>query len=176
MREEFGTQLENGALQFVRDLPGPIDRVWRFMVDPEKRALWFAGGTTGDKVGDEFVWDFDHGKISDEPLPDKWSDLAGGMQARGRIVAIEPPRLLEVFSFEDSLTTRFELSEVGDRVRLVLTQQPPTNYEDLVSTAAGWQACLGVLLDRLSDRKPRGFWTEHESASELYRERLQLPS
>ena len=55
MREDYGTQLEDGSLRFVRDLPGPIERVWDYLVDPEKRALWFCGGTSGEKAGDPFI-------------------------------------------------------------------------------------------------------------------------
>jgi len=25
-------------------LPGPIERVWEYLTDPDKRARWFAGG------------------------------------------------------------------------------------------------------------------------------------
>ncbi len=33
-----------GEVRLLRLLPGPIERVWDFIIDPEKRARWFAGG------------------------------------------------------------------------------------------------------------------------------------
>ena len=176
MKEDFGTQLENGSLRFERILPGPVDRVWEYLVDPEKRALWFAGGTMGEKPGDEFRWDFDIDKVSHESLPEEWSHMAEGVQAHARIVAIEPPHLLVVVGIEDTQEIRFELSSTGTRVRLVLIQQPPADYAGLISTAAGWQACLGVLLDRLSGREPRGFWSERAMAEDHYRTVLSSAS
>lgn len=172
MKEDFGTQLEDGSLRFVRLLPGPIERAWSYLVDPDKRGLWFAGGTMGEKAGDEFTWDFDFDLLSEENLPERWSELSEGLQSHARIVEIEPPRLLVVVGIEDKQEIRFELRELEDQLEFVLTQQPPADFSGLVSTAAGWQACLGLLIDHLHDRKPRRFWSEHEKAEENYRERL----
>jgi uncharacterized protein YndB with AHSA1/START domain len=75
------------------------------------------------------------------------------MGADGRITAYEPPRLLEYTwnerehsrgSIVDSLV-RWELTEVGDRVRLTLTHKRLSELEAAFHSA-GWHA----FVDRLS--------------------------
>lgn len=172
MKEEFGTQLENGALRFVRDLPGPIERVWEYLVDPEKRALWFCGGETGEKPGDPFTLQFDHESLTDEPVPDSHAGLRGGMEMGARIVRIDAPNLF-VFRWEnDGRETRIELDEIDDRVRLVLVQTPPAELAQIRGMAAGWQAHLGLLIDVLAGDPRRPFWAEHATAEAHYRDVL----
>ena len=31
-------------VRLVRTLPGPIERIWDYLTDSEKRSRWFAGG------------------------------------------------------------------------------------------------------------------------------------
>ena len=168
MKEDYGTQLESGAVRFERDLPGPIERVWDYIVDPGKRATWFCGGTTGGKPGDPFVLEFDHDRISDDPLPERYAEMAGGVTMGARVVEIDPPRLF-VFSWDgEDEQTRIELEPRGDRVRLVLLQSPPAELKERVSMAAGWHAHLGLLIDRLEGVAPRRFWAEHETVEQHY--------
>ncbi|MGP1282557.1 MAG: SRPBCC family protein [Parasphingopyxis sp.] len=176
MKEEFGTQLENGALRFVRDLPGPIERVWEYLVDPEKRALWFCGGTTGSKPGDRYTMAFNHDHLSHEPLPERYADMQGGIDLDAELIEIEPPRLLVFKGVSEDHRTRIELSEQGDRVRLLLIQSPPADLAELSDIAAGWHAHLGILVDQLRGGKPRGFWTDHEEAADHYRQVLKPPA
>lgn len=173
MTEEFGTQLESGALRFARDLPGPIERVWSFLVDPEKRAQWFCGGTMGTAPGDRFVLDFDHDRISHEPVPDSYAELEGGIAMEAELLAIDPPRLLEFQWIDDARPVRIELEDRGDRVRMVLIQSPPDDFDELTGAAGGWQAHLGILADRLAGDTPRGFWSEHEQARRHYQRALR---
>ena len=35
---EYGIVTEAGAVRFERLLPGPIERVWAYLTDPDKRA------------------------------------------------------------------------------------------------------------------------------------------
>ncbi|MEM8696761.1 MAG: SRPBCC family protein [Pseudomonadota bacterium] len=170
MKEEFGTQLENGSLRFVRDLPGPIDRVWEYLVDPEKRALWFCGGETGAKPGDSFVMKFDHEGLTDEPVPDSHAGLRGGAEMGAKVITLDPPNLF-VFRWDnDGKETQIELNEADGRVRLVLIQTPPAELAQVQGMASGWQAHLGLLIDHLAGDAPRGFWSEHEEAMRHYRE------
>jgi uncharacterized protein YndB with AHSA1/START domain len=174
MREEFGTQLENGSLRFVRILPGPVERVWEYLVDPEKRALWFCGGTMGKKTGDAYVFRFRNGTLSDDKVPEKYANMDGGVETGARVVEIDPPRLL-VFSWDDDgEESRFELREHGDQVEFTLIQCPPAKFTDLVGMAAGWHAHLGILVDELAGDTHRGFWTEHLATEAHYQSALRL--
>jgi Glyoxalase/Bleomycin resistance protein/Dioxygenase superfamily len=41
---KHGVAPEVGAISFMRVLPGPIERVWAYLTEPEKREKWFASG------------------------------------------------------------------------------------------------------------------------------------
>lgn len=168
MREEYGTLLESGAMRFVRDLPGPIERVWSYLVDPDKRGTWFCGGTMGERAGDGFTLRFDHRNITDEPVPDRFAEMRKPIEMSATVVAIDPPRLLVFRWNEDGVETRIELEEAGERVRMVLLQPPPPSVAEQLSMAAGWHAHIGLLIDRLESRPPRPFWSEHAEAERHY--------
>ena len=51
LKHSLGTQTEPGTLRIERTLPAPIDRVWTYLVDPEKRRSWLAGGTMAQAPG-----------------------------------------------------------------------------------------------------------------------------
>lgn len=173
MKEQSGTLTESGAMRFVRDLPGPIERVWQYLVDPEKRAEWLCGGTMGERAGDIFVMRFDHERLSHEGLPERYAQMKGGAEFEARITAIDPPRLLAFTGVNEDDETRIELSEEGGRVRLVLVQTPSADLTQRIGTSAGWQAHLAILVDVLKGRKPRGFWTEHDEAERHYEAMLR---
>ena len=44
--KNYGKLINASTLEFERILPGPIQTVWEYLVDADKRALWFAGGAT----------------------------------------------------------------------------------------------------------------------------------
>ena len=41
---DYGELLDERTVKFERLLPGPIERVWRFLTDGERRARWLCGG------------------------------------------------------------------------------------------------------------------------------------
>ena len=49
--DEPGRFTAPGEVVFVRQLPGPIERVWAFLTEPGKRARWLAGGPMELRVG-----------------------------------------------------------------------------------------------------------------------------
>lgn len=123
----------------VRDLPGPIERVWAFLTDPKFFSRWFSDGIVADRVGGEVRFE---------------------MGAEGRITAYEPPRLLEYTWNElehsrgpivDSLV-RWELVEIGDRVRLTLTHERLSEVEAPFHIA-GWHTFLDRLSASVDDRE-----------------------
>ena len=40
----YGELIDQNTLQFKRVLPGKIERVWQYLIDPELRGKWFASG------------------------------------------------------------------------------------------------------------------------------------
>jgi len=138
--DDFGTVVDAQTVRFVRDLPGPIERVWDYLTKAELTATWLYGNEIPSTVGEEFgsSWEGE----GDEP---------GGV-IRFRVRTYDPPRVLEYDWVEVPSPTgtitdshvRFELEPIGDRVRLTLTHRalPAHAFE---SVAAGWHAHLDVL-------------------------------
>ena len=45
-----------GEIRIMRTLPGPAERIWTYLTDPEKRRRWFAGGTRGSVLSVITTW------------------------------------------------------------------------------------------------------------------------
>ena len=58
-----------GEIRILRTLPGPIERLWQYLTDPEKRSRWFAGGPMELKVGGKVELLFQHKKIAPAEVP-----------------------------------------------------------------------------------------------------------
>ncbi|MEU7678310.1 hypothetical protein AB0C42_26245, partial [Micromonospora taraxaci] len=41
---DYGMIIEPGTLRIQRLLPGPIERVWAYLTESDKRATWLASG------------------------------------------------------------------------------------------------------------------------------------
>ena len=41
--DNYATRPDEHTVQFVRILPGPIERIWAYLWDGKKRGEWFAG-------------------------------------------------------------------------------------------------------------------------------------
>lgn len=140
----FGTLLDARTIRFVRDLPGPIERVWAYLTESDLKATWIGATEIPSTVGGEstMTWEGENG----EP--------GGALTIRTRV--FDPPRVLEYDWIElhapggairDSVV-RFELAVHDDGVRLTLTHRalPVDSYTTI---AAGWHAHLDTLFAQL---------------------------
>jgi|SRR5579871_404781 len=147
MTEELATLTDRSTVVFVRSLPGPIERVWRYLTDSQLLATWFSDGTVGTRPGEPATF---------------------SMGAYGKIVTYEPPHLLEYSWNEDDSScgpvrdsiVRWELAEEGNRVRLTLTHAR-LHETTQRPHGAGWHAFLDRLEAIVSGREP-------ESLDRLY--------
>jgi uncharacterized protein YndB with AHSA1/START domain len=160
---EFGTVTAADTVRFDRLLPGPIERVWAFLTEPEKRAQWLAGGPMELRVGGKVELNFRHSELSpqSETVPERFKKYEEHT-THGRITRCEPPRLLSyTWGGEPGGASEvsFELSPQGDKVRLVLVHRRLPDRRSMVSVAGGWHTHLGILADRLGGRAPSGFWS-----------------
>jgi uncharacterized protein YndB with AHSA1/START domain len=175
--EPFGELIGPNAVRFERLLPGPIERVWSFLVDPDRRAKWLCGGDTEPHVGGLVEMHFHNASLSDQGdkgRPDKYRDMPERVQFSGTVTRFEPPHVLShTWVFEaNSSEVSYELSEVGDKVRLILTHTRLNSNEEVHSVCAGWHTHLGILMDVLEDRSPRPFWDTHTALEIDYARRL----
>lgn len=171
---EYGTVLESGAVRFERLLPGPIERVWAYLVEGEKRATWFCGGDAEPRDGGHVALFFKHSLITKEQPPEgarKMNDE--GAMMGGTITAWEPPHR---FAFnwvgmgDPDSDVEFLLSQAGDKVKLVLTHRRLATKDRMAMVSSGWHLHLDLLADQLTGREPGGFWSVHERLQAEYAE------
>jgi len=162
--EDYGVIVEPGAIRFERLVPRPIERVWAYLTESDRRGTWLASGEMEPRVGGTVELNFDHRHLSAAmaPTPERYKQVENGHRMLGRITRFEPPRLLS-YSWQEgpgpASEVSFELTPKGDAVLLVLTHHRLADRAAMIDVAGGWHAHLDVLAERLSDREPRAFWT-----------------
>ena len=68
------TMVEPGTVKMERLLPGPVERVWAYLTESDKRATWLAAGEFDLRIGGEIRLEFDNDKLpNDEPAPAKYA-------------------------------------------------------------------------------------------------------
>ncbi|HEU4647283.1 MAG TPA: SRPBCC family protein [Burkholderiales bacterium] len=154
----IATLIQPSTLRFERLLPGPIERVWAYLVESEKRAQWLAGGEFELRVGGKIELIFENDKLSEE------SRDFGTKRFEGRVTRLEPMRLLAHswdWDGKDSEVV-YELKARGKEVLLTIQHRLPADGGINRGVAGGWAAHVGILADLLEGKKPRPFWTTHE--------------
>jgi uncharacterized protein YndB with AHSA1/START domain len=170
---EYLNRISRDAVRLERLLPGPIERVWSFLTDSEKRGRWLASGNWELHAGGRIELHFAHDKLSAEPTPPKYRDMP--MNFTGKVLRCEPPRLIEFTWLESNGVTSevtFELSPRGDQVALTITHRKIANRQELLDIAGGWDVHVGILEDVFAGRTPRGFWSAHERLVDEYSRRF----
>ena len=153
---DFGTLLESGVVRFERLLPGPIERVWAYLTEPEKRARWLAGGEMELWVGGRVELRSRHADLSPvaAPTPERFAESAEGsiMHARMRIgdqvfMAFDSPPV-HAFGFTASLSlfVSCETEEEIDRLFAGLSEGGFVMMP--LSTEYGFSAKYAWLSDR----------------------------
>ena len=174
---DYGVITEAGAIRFERLLPGPIERVWEYLVDPEKRRLWLAAGPMDLRPGGnmELVWNNSELARPDETVPERYASHAGEHRMKGHVLRVEPPRLL-AHSWDEGdggdSEVVYELEERGDMVLLTLTNRRLPTRAALVGVAGGWHTHLEMLAARLEGREGPRFWDLVDRVEREYEERI----
>jgi uncharacterized protein YndB with AHSA1/START domain len=170
---DYGQLIAADTLRLERVLPGPIERVWEYLVDDEKRARWLAGGTLDARDGGAVALEFRNSKLSanDDRAPDKYARFEHEAKLSGEVLECDPPRVL-AFTWGGDSSVRFELHAQGDDVRLVLTHSRLADREDKLAVASGWHTHLGILDDVLHARAARPFWRTLTKIDAEYERRL----
>ena len=174
---EYGEILEDGALYFVRELPGGIERAWSWIAEGEKRAQWLCGGGDARRAGETIKLEFHHKDLTphDETIPEKYKELENGVSYDVEVTACEPPHRLVWWwpSPEGNNEIEIRLSEANCKVKLELFQRGEIPAEHLLGSCAGWHTHLGIMADKLNGKTPQPMWATHEAFSEEYKVRLK---
>jgi uncharacterized protein YndB with AHSA1/START domain len=176
---DYGEVIAPDAMRFERLLPGPIERVWSYLVESEKRGRWLCGGDTELEVGGRVDMHFHNAGLSDKPdipPPEKYRDMPEKVSYSGTVTACDPPRLLShTWDFEgESSEVTYELSDEGGQVRLVLTHRRIGSREEMLGVFGGWHTHLEILEDVMAGREPQPFWTRHTKFEADYEKRLSI--
>ena len=168
---DYGDVLEFGTVRFTRVLPGPLERVWNYLTDPELRGTWFASGPLEPRVGGALTLTFRHSRLAPpgETAPPKHAG-AEGFTETARITQYDPPNRLAWAWGETEVI--FELAPKGGEVLLTLTHRRLPSRDEMVNVSGGWHTHLGVLAERLRGEPLRPFWPRVEKFEREYAERI----
>ncbi len=166
---DLGIFLDFNSVRFERLLPGPIERVWDYLTNPEYLKTWLAAAKIDLKLGGVVELTFN--------TPEVPQGQKAGCAILGVISRYEPPHVLAYTWIDktsgaanegpDSIVT-FELQPRGDKVLLTLThRQLPT--EKMPSFAAGWHTHLQYLQERLKTNEPEAFLVMYDRMLAVYR-------
>lgn len=178
--QKDGEVIDANTVRFERLLPGPIERVWAYLTESEKRRKWLASGDFDLREGGKTKLFFRHVELSPKqsPAPEryrKYDEEGGGFD--GRVLRCEPPRLLTITwggdpKHESEVT--FELTpQSGGDVLLTLTHRRLVDAAEMLSVSGGWHTHLGVLIDHLNGRTPENFWISHGRLEAHYKNKFE---
>jgi uncharacterized protein YndB with AHSA1/START domain len=175
---DFGTLVSPGTVRFERTLPGPIERVWAYLTESEKRSRWLASGEMELRVDGRVDLRFRHADLSPipAPTPERFAASASGSSLRGTVTSCEPPHRL-AFTWgegeERPSEVTFELEAVGAEVRLTVTHRALADDPAVwANVGGGWHTHLAILEDRLGGGIPEPFFAAFERIEATYLERF----
>jgi len=160
-----GTFVDNSTVRFERLLPGPIERVWDYLTKSEFLATWLASASGDWRKGAEVTLSFTFSAHDD------CSDSI----CTGIVQDYDPPRLLS-YTWQEmdaagqkrpASIVRFELSNDGPGVRLVLTHRKLAPGE-ISGFGAGWDSHLQYLAARLAGAPVKPFAEIFDKALDHY--------
>jgi uncharacterized protein YndB with AHSA1/START domain len=156
------TVVEPGTVRLERLLPGPVERVWAYITESEKRAKWICGGELELRVGGKVRLEFDSNSLSSDKSPPPKYQGHAKHASRGVVTRLEPMRLLaHTWTWESGDTeVTYELTPRGKDVLLTIVHSR-VDRGATASVMSGWDVHTGVLADVLNGVEPRPFWKTH---------------
>lgn len=175
---DHGEWTGTGTVRFVRTLPGPIETVWAFLTESDRRARWLAGGewdlTPGGRA--ELIFNNDDLSAPGDWPPQRYEEMSGTQRFDGRILEVDPPRRL-VLQWHESggefSVVTFLLTPVGERVRLTLTHTCIVGETVQTGAAAGWHTHLDIWSALAAGRPAPSFWRTHTQLEADYARSLR---
>lgn len=170
LRSSFGVLSAPATLTLQRTLPGPIERVWSYLIDSDLRQQWLAAGTLSPQTGASFelVWRNDDLSASAAERPEGFPEES---RATCQVTEVVPLRKLG-FHWPGVGDVTFELQPVGDEVLLTVTHRQLVDRKMTVMVGAGWHMHCDILVARVAGVPAPSFWSGWVRFHEAYERRL----
>lgn len=175
--ENFGNRIDAHTVRFERLLPGPLEKIWAYLTDGQKRGEWFASGPLPSKVGETFELCFKHDDLSPAkaPPPERFKEMnEKGFRATERLLALEPmQRLVHTFGNDNPPPSEVEflLTPEGENIRLTLTHRKIPDRAYAVNVSGGWHSHLSILQYKAEGKMPPPFWDVWRQTEHTYEKR-----
>ena len=174
----YAVMTGEGAVRLERVLSGPVQRVWAYLTESDKRGKWLASGQMELRAGGAVTLKFHHADLSSKTaqIPEEFKEFENGAVTEHKVIRFEPPYLLSLawgggVEGKPSEVT-FELRPQGDKVQLVLTHRLFGDRSTLANCSCGWHTHLAILADCLNDREPEAFWSIFGGLNKEYEKRF----
>lgn len=163
--DSFASMVDASTLVVQRWLPGPVERVWRYLTESDLRRKWLASGHMELFPGSplELVWRNDELSNPGDARPLEFGET---QRMQSRVIDLVPMRMLKIAWGGGDVT--FTLEEQAGRVLLTLTHR---GIEDKISRgmiAPGWHIHLNILVADLSGAERPSFWSSWTRVRALY--------
>lgn len=162
----YGELIEPNTLKIQRLLPGPIERVWAYLTESDKRRQWLAAGAMELQVGAPFTLTWRNDELMENP-GERPEGKGGEHSMPSRITEIDPPRRLAI-AWEQTGDVSFELEPKGDEVLLTLIHRRLPGRDYMLRVASGWHAHLDVMAARARGEEPPPFWDRWRALMQAY--------
>jgi uncharacterized protein YndB with AHSA1/START domain len=173
--DAHGVLTEPATLTIQRLLPGPIERVWAYLVESDLRRKWLAAGQMEMKVGAPFELVWRNDELTDPP-GQRPPGFPEEHRMEGRITELDPPRKLAI-TWGSSGGVSFELEPQGNprgnQVLLTVIHRRLPDRGTMLNVSAGWHMHLDILVARVTGNKdPAPFWDGWSRLKQEYDPRL----
>ncbi|ESQ87791.1 hypothetical protein ABAC460_18160 [Asticcacaulis sp. AC460] len=160
--DDYAHAIAADTIRIERLLPGPRDRLWRYLTEPDLRRRWLGAGELSLSNGGDIELIFNNNGLTpgDAAPPAGFEAFGEEQRLKGHVLACEPTSLL-AFTWgtsPEASQVRFDLTDEGDKVRLTITHSRAPDRTERVMVSAGWHAHLGVLAAELDGQSSEGFW------------------
>ncbi len=170
--DAYGTLIEPATLKIQRLLPGPIDRVWRYLTQSDLRRQWLAAGAMEMKADTPFTFTWRNDELTDPP-GQRPEGMGAEHSMTGRLLEVDPPRKLTFAWSDTGGEVSFELEPQGSEVLLTVIHRRIPDRDFLLRVAGGWHMHIDLLADRLAGRTPATpFWDGWARLKGEYAQRL----
>ncbi len=167
--DDYATLQDSSTLAIQRWLPGPAERIWRYLTDGDLRRKWLAAGDMELAPGTplELVWRNGDLSAASDPRPEGFPEE---QRMQSHVIAVDPMRLLTIAWGNGGVT--FELKEQGEKVLLTLTHRGLVDPSARTMIAAGWHMHLDILGAEVAETTAGSFWSGWVKLRDQYESRL----